>query len=258
MRLIVFPFLFLFVFSNIIEAKSLQFTTDKTSLELDEDIKVSASVSGFSHAEQLYIKGVFFKEGSSNYFGYTKFNDTWVKNSTKTKDQRKVAIGEWDGSVIAKPDYLDSGFSDNGVYKFKIGYYTLTAEGEPSSVHWSDTIVDITLTKPQPTATMIPSSTPIPASSTPIPTQTKVPTVSPSNTLKPTKSMLLSPTQKPEVLAVQITEIPSIASSSKQISNNKVSVVIPLVFVGLGTGLLSLVFFIPAILKHFSHKKEEE
>lgn len=174
---------------RVFASKKITFNTNKITLLHEEEIELIASCSGFSSGEQLFIKGVFFKEGSTNYFGYTKKNDSWIKNSTKITDQRQVSIDSWDGKLQVKSDADDSGFSDSGTYKLKIGFYTINSSGDPSSVSWSETITDITLNKPSPTNT--PSSTP---------TKTPTPKKTPTSTIAPTKSLTQTPIQTPMIL----------------------------------------------------------
>lgn len=123
-------------------------SADKTSLSSDEELNISASVSGFTTNEKIYVKGSFFKDGSSNYFGFTKNNDIWIKNSTTALSQKEVVIGSWDNSVKTKPDFSDTGFSGAGNYKFKLGFYYLTGGGNVSSINWSSNDLIISLSSP--------------------------------------------------------------------------------------------------------------
>lgn len=180
------------------------------SLSGDEEMTITASYSGFTNGEIIYLKGVFFKDGQTNYLGYTKKNDTWVKSSATNADQRSITIGQWDGTLVSKPDWRDTGYAGDGGYSAKVGFYYLTG-GDLSSVNWSSNNLAVSLTAPTPTptATLVPSSTPkptdVPATSVPVPSQTNIPP--PVNTavptvltasMSPTKKMTpsLSPTQK--------------------------------------------------------------
>lgn len=246
--------LVLFVQPLVIYAKSMTFTLSTDLLEGEQELIVIASPSGFTPEEILYIKGAFFKEGSSNYFGYTKYGDTWIKNSIATKNQRKVIIGEWDGTLVVKSDYSDSGFTDNGSYKFKIGFYTLASDGDISSVRWSETVASIDLEKPLPTPTNVPTITPVPTLS-PSKTPTLIPTAVntqipiPSRTQSTTLPLKVSVTDKNNektVLGEYIQQYatPSSvsfieASPSVQVQQ-RADMIIPFGLVGLGTGILSL------------------
>lgn len=167
-------------------ARNISITSNKSSLSTDEELVVVASASGFTSGEKIYIKGAFFKDGSSNYFGLTKNNETWIKNSATALSQREVNIGSWDNSVNVKPDFSDTGFNGSGEYKFKLGFYFLTSGGNASSINWSSNDVSINLGSP-PTSILTPTKVKTTSSSsssnnsikTPTPTkQSQAPTVS--------------------------------------------------------------------------------
>ncbi len=178
-------------------SRSLSITANKSILTGDEELTLTASPSGFTAGETIYIKGAFYKEGSTNYFGYTKKDTNWIKNNATTTDQRSIIIGSWDNTAIVKPDYNDSGFQGNGNYLLKLGYYYITGGGNLSSVQWPTNNLVISLTQPTPTPSPSPTTTPSPSSTpTLIPTSTPFPTSNPT----PTSN---SPTSKssPQVLA---------------------------------------------------------
>lgn len=126
-------------------------TGNKSSLMPNEDIIISASMSGFTNGEKVYLKGAFYKEGSTNYFGFTKSNDSWIKNSATSLFQREVMVGVWDNQLFVKPDYEDTGFAGAGDYKFKLGFYYLSSSGNVSSVNWSSNDFNVLLFAPSPT-----------------------------------------------------------------------------------------------------------
>ena len=145
-------FIFLISASGVLAARSISIATDRNSISLDEEMIITASVSGFTEGEKIYIKGAFYKDGGSNYFGFTKLNDSWVKNSATAKSQKEVTIGDWDESVLAKLDYEDSGYVGIGEYKFKLGFYYLTSSGNTSSVNWSANSLGVSIiNEPSPT-----------------------------------------------------------------------------------------------------------
>ncbi len=284
--LIIFVFLFINVFHERVVAKTITFTVDKVSLRADDEMTVTASHSGFSSDEYIYIKGAFYKEGSSNYFGLTKQGESWIKNSASTVNQRKVLTGEWDGKLIIKSDPLDSGFQESGSYKFKVGFYTISSNGEPSSVRWSDTIIDVYLERPIPTNTPLPlptlTPTPLPTL-TPIPKPTEKPSPSPIPFLSPTiqktisssfssspkRSPTLSPSIEEEkgddeqsILGTQEEKrevAPSITPSIKTQSSSRVTyknAAIALSFIGVGTGILSVTLYGKKFLQRFSNPHE--
>lgn len=181
-------------------ARSVSITSDKSSLFGEEELSLSASMSGFTNGETIYLKGAFFKEGSTNYFGYTKKDESWVKNSTTAVDQRQITIGQWDGSVIVRSDFSDSGYTGASAYNLKLGYYYITSGGNISSVNWSSNILSIALDQPAPTPTesknaQSPSPTLSIAQTAKSPITAK--TVTPKITTGPSKS-LVNVTQTPK------------------------------------------------------------
>lgn len=172
--------------SAVQAARSIVISADKTSLINDEEMIVSASVSGFTQGEKIYTKGAFFLDGSSNYFGYTKNNDQWVKNSESAVNQKQVEIGNWDLNTNVKGDHLDSGFIGKGEYNFKLGYYYITSGGNISSINWSENILKITLDPPLPTNTNTPTSKSSQISSLSV-SKTTAPSLAISRTPTPTQ-----------------------------------------------------------------------
>jgi hypothetical protein len=188
--LLLFSVCFLFISQSALAARSIVIISDKSLLSGDEEMTVNASTSGFTNGETIYIKGAFFKDGSSNYFGLTKLGDSWVKNSTTALSQRGVIIGNWDNNIEVKPDYLDSGFTGIGDYKFKLGFYYLTSGGNVSSVNWSNDIGVSLNAPPSPTPlpTLVKSSSTTASSIYKSPTPTKIPS--------PTKQSSSAPSSK--------------------------------------------------------------
>ncbi len=142
----------LFLTQTTFAARSISITSDKVSLFGDDEMNISASVSGFTTGEKIYIKSAFYQDGSTNYFGFTKNNDSWIKNGASSSDQRQVEIGSWDNKLVSKVDFSDTGYKGKGSYKFKLGFYYTTSGGNLSSVNWSDSI-SVDLDSPNPTDT---------------------------------------------------------------------------------------------------------
>src|SRR3990167_1285393 len=105
--IIFFLTFFLFFQSKpIYAARNISITSDKSSLKGYEEMNLTASTSGFTDGETIYIKGAFYQDSASpNYFGYTKNGDNWIKNSESSQSQRLIKIGEWDGKLIVKSDF---------------------------------------------------------------------------------------------------------------------------------------------------------
>lgn len=180
-------------------ARNLTISANRDSLFGDEEVIIVASASGFTSGETIYVKGAFYQDdcGSNcNYFGYTKNGGNWIKNGDSTLSQKSIQIDQWDGSIIVKSDFSDSGYNGEGGYKLKVGFYYLTSGGNPSSVNWSVNSLDINLNEPDPTPTNTPIPTSIPTNT---PTPTPIPTSSPTNTPTPTKTPTPIPTLKPSI-----------------------------------------------------------
>lgn len=167
-------FIFTSWFPQLILARDLTISANKNSLFGEEELVVTASASGFTSDETIYLKGAFFEDGSSNYFGYTKNNTDWIKNSASSQSQRQVKLSEWDKSLVVKNDGFDTGYKGDKVYKFKVGFYYITSGGNISSVSWSTNVLDIALAYPTSTPTPQPTSTPAPTH-TQVPTYTQAP-----------------------------------------------------------------------------------
>ncbi|MEK9207900.1 MAG: hypothetical protein AAB922_05425 [Patescibacteria group bacterium] len=198
-KLFAFLFLlYLFLPTQTLAARSISVTSDKGSIYGIEEANISASISGFTNGEKIYIKGAFFKDGSTNYFGYTKSGDSWIKNSTSATGQRQVEIANWDQSVIVRSDFDDSGYEGKGEYKFKLGFYYTTSGGNLSSVNWSNSI-SFSLDSPAPTS---------------LPVVTSQTTISNSKTSSSNKA----PT--PTKTASNLTSSSTLANTTSQTGNN--------------------------------------
>lgn len=175
-------------------ARSITISSPVTSLFGDEQVILTASASGFVDGETIYIKGAFHKVGSSNYFGYSKtHNDTWVKNGETASMQPSAIIGTWDNQLAVKSDFADGGYTGEGEYGLKLGFYFTTGGVSLSPVSWSTNTLMITLSEPDPTITPRPTPTP-----TPMPTHTPTPTlfVTETPTESPTPALrVLTPTR---------------------------------------------------------------
>jgi len=177
---------------HVLAARSMTISSDKTSLFGEEEMTITASVSGFTPGETIYIKGAFYQEGSTNYFGYTKNGDSWIKNGDTSTSQRSIVVDFWDGNLSVKSDFADSGYKGEGEYKVKVGFYYTTSGGNLSSVNWTSNNVTVSLNEPDPTPTSTPTPTP-----TPQPTATPTPTPAPTKSPTPTPTKILTPTPTP-------------------------------------------------------------
>ena len=71
-RLPIISLFFFLVASPVFATRSVVIEANKQSLLGDEEMAIIASPSGFTSGEIIYVKGAFYQEGSTNYFGYTK------------------------------------------------------------------------------------------------------------------------------------------------------------------------------------------
>lgn len=203
---IIFAFLLFFLFpQQILAARSLSIVSaSKTALFGDEDVTINASASGFTTGETIYIKGAMYQDGGTNYFGFTKSGDNWIKNGDTTATQRQIKIDEWDGNMIFKADFADSGYKGEGNYKLKLGFYYITSNGTiSSSVNWSSNNIDLNISEPDPTPTATSSPTKEPTSgkiSTSTPS--KSPTITPSKSATPSRTPTKSQTKSANLSGV--------------------------------------------------------
>lgn len=144
--------------------------------------KISLSINT-SDATPYYLRGTFYKSGTSNYCGFTWNGFSWYsgpyssnegwKNFQKivTKDNR------WEGEVKAKIDSSDSGCKESGEYKFKIARFT--ESGSSSFDSQGELSFAFVIPTPTPTVTPTPSPTPTSAA-TPTPKTSKTLTPQPT------------------------------------------------------------------------------
>lgn len=139
-------FIFWVVFaSSAHAARKVIIFSDQNRLTNSDILIISASTSGFLDTEKIYFKGAFFKESSSIYFGFTKDNNSQVKNSKTATSQRVIDIGSWDKLLSVKVDFDDTGFLGSSEYFFKIGYYYTNSKGNLSSVNWSTNSIPVSI-----------------------------------------------------------------------------------------------------------------
>jgi hypothetical protein len=140
---------------------SFSFTGLPASTNSDQSFSIQVNLSGDKPSSEIYLKGAFFKGGSTNYFGKTFVLGSWIKNSATYSSQQKITTdgsGNWSGSIQIMPDSEDSGFTGTGDYSFKMAKYTSSGSGptwsEVQSIH-----INYVAT-PEPAATTDPTSTP--------------------------------------------------------------------------------------------------
>ncbi len=169
----------------------------------------------------FYLKGAFFEDGSSNYFGQTKYVGNWVKNSQTYSSQYKIQTdfqGKWQGTIEFISDPQDSGFSSSGDYSFKVARYSATGSGPT----WSDTqtiYINEIISSPSPSPSVSPS-----------PSLTPKPSFYPSPeifTSDETESTISSQEASSSALNIdpQIASIEGVATVASQIATKSSSLV---------------------------------
>ncbi|MBI4035450.1 lamin tail domain-containing protein [Candidatus Daviesbacteria bacterium] len=164
--------------SSSTSSSSFTISNIPSQINSDEILNVSITLSEPDHPNsKFYLKGAFKKSDSSNYFGYTKVSNNWIKNSSSYSDQYPITTnssGNWSGNLDVTVDSNDSGYSGSGDYIFKVGKYD-SSDSNPS-VSWSNevtiTIINVstaTETEPQGETGVLGTST----SSTSSPKSTK-------------------------------------------------------------------------------------
>jgi len=160
--LIIASAIFLFSPRVVLAKRTVTINSYKDTLIDEEQFDVSVDIDGFTDGKTIYFKGAFVASSSTNYFGYTLKNGTWIKNSKTAIEQFEAIIGNWNQSLAVKPDLSDTGFTGTGDYNFKVGFYYYTSTDNLSLVNWSNTVT-ITINQSLPTPT--PTSSPTPATS---------------------------------------------------------------------------------------------
>lgn len=146
-------------------AASFEISSLPSSINSDQSISTNVQITGLTSNTKYYLKGAFFKKDSTNYFGYTKFNNDWIKNSTTYSSQYSFTSdnsGNFSTTLEVKPDSEDSGLSGSGSYQFKVGRYNSGGTGLTWSNEHSLNINVIPSSTSQTSTTKTPSPTPSP------------------------------------------------------------------------------------------------
>lgn len=161
-------------------------SSQQSFLQTDEiNLHVTLSLTAVE-GTTYYLRGVFYKEGSSNYCGFTWNGSTFYSGPYTTNEGWKnflkasISGNIWNGDMKVKIDADDSGCRDSSTYKFKIQRFTESGSGSFDS---QDSL-SFSFVLPTPTPTLIPtlkptatpSPTPIPKVTTSSKTSTPIPT----------------------------------------------------------------------------------
>lgn len=127
--------------------KKFNLSVSKTALAGEEEFSGTVTITGLVANTNYFLKGAFVKPTSTNYFGYTLVNGSWVKNGESYSKQFPITTngsGNYEGSINFKPDQSDTGFVESSNYTFKVGRYSSSGSG----LTWSNEIT-VSLTKIQ-------------------------------------------------------------------------------------------------------------
>jgi hypothetical protein len=253
MKRFLYLILFIFVLLSPTEtrAANVSISNFSPSTISSQDTEVTANVNlaiNYDDGTIYYLRGVFSKDGSDNYCGYTWNGSEWFKGPYSSDEGWKkflkvtVASGSATATIKAKLDATDAGCKDSGTYKFKIQRFTVSGSGS----YDDQTAQTLTATFPSLTPTPNPTASPT-QTPTPGPTSTPNPTSKPTSapTKKPTPTDKITPTDEPTE-----TPEPEVLGSESEISPTSTpakgkgigGVIVP-IFVVLGLGCLGFAGF---------------
>ena len=180
--LLIFLFFNKSVYAAFDFAMSEQSITDTGELTVSVTLDLSSSTGGNTY----FLRGAFFKEGTTKYFGYTINDQQSSYNGPYSACQNLYQVtvdenGDWSGDFKVKADPESSYFEGSGEYLFKVGRYT-----SGCSLTWADSdpvkisIIQTVFPEPSPSPTI--------SSSTSTKTFSKSPSPSPKSSPSPTSS----------------------------------------------------------------------
>jgi hypothetical protein len=171
-------FIIVYILSpSAVFASSVVLSSQQTNLSVADEFLVNVGFNiSSSDGTSYYLRGVFFKEGTSNYCGYTWNGNSWYNGPYSGSGFGQLLTitvyqGSWSGQLKAKIDSVDAGCQSSGAYSFKIQRYT---SGGSSSFDGQNSLA-VAISIPTPTFTPTPTLV-----LTPTPTRT--PTIIPSST----------------------------------------------------------------------------
>lgn len=268
----VFLILFFLIPPKVIAASiTIQNTPSQIGIGDDYTADVNVSIS-VADGTIYYLRGAFFKEGTSNYCGYTWNEVDWFNGpySSDWKKLLKITITNhaWSGQLKTKVDANDSGCNTSGTYNFRIERFNDTASDGGGTFNDTQNEQTVTIIIPTPTPTPQPTATNTPVP--PTPTTTKIPTATPipKITSISVNSAHISPTvlladeskisSKDAVLGTMsasqmdlLTPHPTVTAPPTKIAGKSIAIW-PIIFIALGFCLLGTC----AILIFFNYKKE--
>lgn len=211
---LIFSFLIFLSLTKPVQASfnfitSKQTISDTEELTVDVNIDLSSSTGGNSY----WLRGAFFKEGTTKYFGYTINNGGTPYNGPYSDCQNlyKITVdtnGDWAGEIKIKPDPESSYFEGSGNYLFKVGRYTTNcnitwADSNPVTIQISQTVF------PSPSPTPSPSPLPSPKSPSPTTSSSKSTTTAKSPSPQSSPQGQTAKTQQATVLGGKLESTPT-------------------------------------------------
>lgn len=231
----------------------LPLNTDTTTPIIGDAFTVTASMSGAVSASAYFLKCRIGSNGSSLSDGQTYNGQTtqWLDDSGSNGawiDMPQITTdgdGVWQGSVQCR---IKNSASDE--VKLIFIRACLNSSNSCGTSFQSANSLTVNPIMPTATPTLIPTNTPTPTpehtnTPTPTPTRTPTPTKTPTPTVKPTAIATPTPTHVASVSAVLgVTDSPATASvlADRETKPSVKPLIISLLFVGIGCGILSLVF----------------
>lgn len=170
--------IFLFWAGIPIYAAQISLSSDISDIQEDTEVPIRVLFSvGAKDDTEYYLRGIFYKEDSSNYCGYTWSGSGWYNGPYSDNgwvNLQKIAVKDstWSGVLKAKIDSHSNGCEVSGQYHFKVQRFTST--GSSSFDTQNDLVFNVTV--PTPTATIVPTAMPTPTiKPTKVPTPTNIP-----------------------------------------------------------------------------------
>ncbi|MBI2617207.1 hypothetical protein HYW55_03685 [Candidatus Gottesmanbacteria bacterium] len=243
-------------------------TSQITNSEEEVEVNVQLTMEN-SDGKTYYLRGVFYKSGSTNYCGYTWNGTSWFKGpytgNNGWKNFLEVTISSQSASttLLAKVDIDDSGCKEAGTYKFKVQRFTEGGSSTFDDQNEQDVFIHIptptTFSTPTPSPKS-PSSTPKPPlSKTPIPLNSSPPftgTGRPSPSSFISKNLLTDSSYSGTVIGEFLGLQTSSDSSTKDAESSSPSTLtraVGLIILGLG-----IVFLAGALSFYIVRKKNQE
>lgn len=162
----------------------LTFSSPPAAIDVSESFPLEVTVSGADQNAEYYLRGVFYKPDTTQYFGFTQNNQgEWHTNSNEVIKYFKVQ-GNGTATISFKPDITAAQYQPNQQYSFKIGRYT-----PAGSLTWSEQSSNITITQQA--------------------TETPTPLLSPTNILSPSPTITPPPFEIGQLLLSEIMACPN-------------------------------------------------